>query len=56
MAGALYTLTAVTRGFGFVYFGIRMSRLRTAGAARNVLLASVAYLPLLLSVMVLDSI
>src|SRR5262249_42508893 len=54
MAGALYAITAIILGLALTYFGVCVARTRTIAAARNVLLASVVYIPALLMVMVLD--
>ena len=54
MAGALYALMAIILGLALTYFGVCVARARTIAAARNVLLASVVYLPLLLIVMMVD--
>ena len=55
MAGSLYQ--AVALGLGLVYFGasLRLARVRSMPRARQLLLASVVYLPLLYAVAVLDS-
>jgi hypothetical protein len=45
---------AVQTGLGMLHFGARFARIRTASGARAVLLASVSYLPALLTVLVLD--
>jgi len=54
MTGLIYVPVAVTGGLGLLYFCLRLTRRRTFGDARNVLLASVLYLPALLGMMVLD--
>jgi protoheme IX farnesyltransferase len=54
MSGSIYATAAVAAGLGLVYFGVRLGRERTSVRARDVLLASVVYLPALLAVMVLD--
>ena len=47
MAGPVYAVAAVILGSGYLYFGVRAARQRDVGSARSLLLASVAYLPLL---------
>jgi protoheme IX farnesyltransferase len=54
MAGRWYVLGALALGAGFLYSGLRLARERTLLSARGVLLASVAYLPLLYGLMLLD--
>jgi protoheme IX farnesyltransferase len=54
MAGAAYFLIALVLGAGFLWTGIGLARGRSAIDARRVLLASLIYLPLLLTVMALD--
>ena len=54
MTGAIYAGGATILGLGFLYCGIRASRDLSIPRARNVLLASVTYLPALLALMVLD--
>ena len=54
MTGIVYAITAIAAYVGLVYFGTQLSCERTAARARALLLASVIYLPALLSVMVLD--
>jgi len=54
MTGALYAAAAVAAGLGVLYFGVRLGRQRTLPRARALLLATVFYLPALLSVMVWD--
>jgi heme o synthase len=54
MSGSMYASAAVAAGVALLYFGVRLERERTCVRARHVLLASVAYLPALLAVMVLD--
>ena len=54
MTGMLYPAAAIAGGLGVLYFGVRMSRERTALRARALLLATVLYLPALLGVMVCD--
>jgi len=54
MAGSIYAAAAVAAGLAMLYFGLRLARERSGVGARQVLLASVLYLPALLTVMVLD--
>jgi protoheme IX farnesyltransferase len=54
MTGSVYAVAAVFAGLGLLYFGVRLGRERTSLRARQVLLASVFYLPALLAVMVID--
>jgi len=54
MAGMAYLAGALALGLAFLYAGIRVALDRTKPRARGVLLASVMYLPLLYSLMLLD--
>jgi protoheme IX farnesyltransferase len=54
MAGILYFFLALVLGLGFLAFGVALARRKTALSARRLLLASVVYLPLLLSALMLD--
>jgi protoheme IX farnesyltransferase len=54
MTGRIYLVGAMVLGGCFLYFGIRVATERTSVCARQVLLASVAYLPLLMALLVLD--
>ena len=54
MTGSVYMIGALALGLLFLYSGIRVSMDRTRARARNVLLASVVYLPVLYMLMVLD--
>jgi protoheme IX farnesyltransferase len=54
MTGSIYCTLAIAAGVGLLYFGVRLGRESTNTRARQVLLASVAYLPALLAVMVFD--
>jgi protoheme IX farnesyltransferase len=54
MTGKLYLAGALLLGLYFLYSGIRVAKDRTILRARNVLLASVVYLPLLYGMMLLD--
>jgi len=54
MTGPVYAAAAIVNGLVLLYFGARLGHERTFARARLVLLASVVYLPVLLSVMVID--
>jgi protoheme IX farnesyltransferase len=54
MSGKVYLVGALLLGFWFLYTGIRVAFDRTNIRARQVLLASVIYLPLIYGLMVLD--
>ena len=54
MAGNLYLFGALALGLVFLYAGVRAVSDRTIPRARQVLLASVVYLPLLYGLLVLD--
>jgi heme o synthase len=54
MTGTVYMIGAILLGLVFLYSGIRVSLERTRVRARNVLLASVVYLPVLYVLMVCD--
>ena len=54
MTGSIYVVSAIVAGLGLLYFGVRLSRDCTCLRARHVLLASVLYLPILLTVMLVD--
>lgn len=54
MTGSLYMVGALALGLIFLYSGIRVSLDRTKVLARNLLLVSVVYLPVLYVLMVLD--
>jgi heme o synthase len=53
-AGSLYFAVAILLSLGFLYYSVRLAYQRSNGAARNLLMASIVYLPLLLLFMVLD--
>jgi len=53
-AGAIYFGVAVVLGVGLLGFGVSLARTRTPRAARHLLFATLAYLPILLVVMALD--
>ena len=54
MSGRLYLLGALLLGLWFLYSGIRAAFERTLVRARNVLITSVFYLPLIYGLMLLD--
>jgi protoheme IX farnesyltransferase len=54
MTGLVYATAAISAGLGLLYFGVRLGREKSIARAHAVLLASVVYLPALLTVMVLD--
>jgi heme o synthase len=54
MAGNIYLYGALVLGMLFLYAGLKIRTERTRQQARKVLLASVIYLPLLFSLMLLD--
>jgi protoheme IX farnesyltransferase len=54
MSGRVYLFGALALGLVFLYAGLRVAFERTGARARQVLLASVIYLPLLFGLMMLD--
>lgn len=54
LAGSVYLVGASVIGLGFLYFSARAALARTAWQARQLLLASVVYLPILFGLMVLN--
>ncbi len=56
MAGAVYLCGAVLLGVGFLICAIQFSRQLTLTRARQLFLASIIYLPLLLALMVFDKV
>ena len=54
MTGSIYAAAAIAGGLALLYVGLRLGRERTLDRARYMLLASVFYLPALLTVMVID--
>jgi protoheme IX farnesyltransferase len=56
MSGTVYLFGALALGLVFLYAGVRVAFERTRGRARQVLLASVLYLPALYGLMFLDRI
>jgi protoheme IX farnesyltransferase len=55
-AGAIYFAAALVLGAGFLAYGVRLAFAPTSTAARQLLFASLVYLPALLVVMALDRI
>ena len=53
ISGSIYMVGALLLGIGFLYFSAKAALVRTAWQARQLLLASVIYLPLLFGLMVL---
>ena len=56
LAGSVYLVGASVLGIGFLYFSVRAALVRTTWQARQLLLASVIYLPILFGLMVLNRI
>jgi protoheme IX farnesyltransferase len=56
LAGPVYLTGALVLGAGFLACAIQFSRQLTLARARQLFLASILYLPLLLAVMVLDKV
>jgi protoheme IX farnesyltransferase len=54
MTGSIYAAAAIAGGLALLYVGLRLGRERTFARAHYMLLASVFYLPALLTVMVID--
>lgn len=54
LAGGNYTLAAVVLGVGYVVFAVRFAAAETIQSARDLLWASLIYLPLLLSILTCD--
>jgi len=52
--GVLYVIGAIFLGLGFLHHGVRFARRRSGPAARQLLLASIVYLPSLFVLMVLS--
>ena len=55
MAGKVYFAAAVVLNLAFLYFGVQMSREHDRSRARKLLLASVIYVPLLFTFLVIDN-
>lgn len=56
MAGPVYGVAAVVLGAVYLYYGVRLARVKTHAAAKKLLLASVVYLPLLYLFLVADKV
>lgn len=54
ISGSTYLVGAIVLGLMMLWYGVVLSRSHTIGDAKKVLRASIAYLPLLLTLMVLD--
>jgi protoheme IX farnesyltransferase len=54
MAGPIYLVAAILLGLGFIWFAFRFARRLDRASARQLFFASIAYLPLLLVMMVMD--
>jgi protoheme IX farnesyltransferase len=55
LAGVVYLIGAIALGAGFLVYSVRAAFKRTTWQARQLLLASVVYLPVLFALMVLNS-
>jgi protoheme IX farnesyltransferase len=55
MTGVFYAIGALIMGFAFLGFGLNFALKRTDASARQLFVASVTYLPLLLALMMLDA-
>jgi heme o synthase len=56
ISGKIYLASAIVLGIGFLYCAIQFSRQLTQARARQLFLASIIYLPLLLAALVLDKV
>jgi len=56
VSGHIYLVTALVCGLVFLGFGVRLMQRRTRAAARNLFIASLIYLPVILTVMLLDTV
>ena len=56
MSGMIYLVGAIVLGAGFLFCAIQFSRQLTPARARQLFLASIIYLPLLLALMVWDKV
>jgi protoheme IX farnesyltransferase len=56
LTGLLYFVGALILGVGFAISGIRTASARTNASAKQLLLASIIYLPVLLLLMVIDKV
>jgi heme o synthase len=54
--GRLYFVAATGLGLALLVFGVQLARQRTSASARRLLLATLAYLPLLLGFMAIDKV
>jgi protoheme IX farnesyltransferase len=54
--GMIYLTGALALGLVFLFFGIRLARFRTGALARQVMLASVIYLPIVFALMMVNKI
>ena len=53
-AGKAYLVGAGILGLGFLYFGVRMAAQRTNALAKQLLMASIVYLPLVFALLMFD--
>ena len=53
-AGTLYAVSAAMLGAGFLYYGARLAARRTNVLAKQLLMASIVYLPLVFAVLMFD--
>jgi protoheme IX farnesyltransferase len=56
LAGTIYLVVAIVLGLAFVAYGFAYARRRDLATAKNVVFASLLYLPLLLAAMAIDKI
>jgi len=56
ISGQFYLVSAIVLGAGFLFCAIRFARQMTHARARQLFLASIIYLPLLLAALVLDKV
>lgn len=56
LAGVIYLVVAIVLGLAFVGYGVAYARRRDLATAKNVVFASLLYLPLLLAAMAVDKI
>jgi protoheme IX farnesyltransferase len=56
MVGTVYLVGAVLCGLGYLYYGVLTARVKTTMQARRLLQASVIYLPLIYSLLILDKV
>jgi protoheme IX farnesyltransferase len=54
LSGGWYFAAAVVAGGGFLALGVRLARRPSAGRARALFLGSLVYLPLVMTLMLLD--